>query len=1091
MKKRIINQRFIIISALKKHLHMKLTVAFLFLMALQINANISYSQSNALSLKLNNVTIEEAINIIEKESGYSFLYSDRYVNVDRKVNINIRKGEISDILNLLFKNSGIEYNIVENQIILSKSKAEISLQNNKKRISGKVIDQDGEAVIGANVIEKGTSNGTVTNLDGYFSIEVPLSSILQFSYIGYNSQEVTVGNSNEINITLTEDLRMLEEVVVVGYGTQKKGEIASAITTVKSENFVKVPAPDAAQMIRGQVPGLAIVSLGGDPTSTSQILLRGVTTLKASATPLIIIDGVPGELNTISPEEIDQIDVLKDGSAAAIYGTRGTNGVLIITTKNTKGEIPTTVEANAYISTQQISRKLDFMSYEQYMDKVRQGKPGAQDNGGNVNWLDEVTQTPLSQVYNISLRGGSRSTNYTASFEYRGLEGIIKRSDNQMIYPRIEVTHRMFENKLRINANLSGYDQKYRTGGDGDSFNKAVYRNALSFSPADPMKDANGNWYESPSKTDYANPLALLYEADGLTQQTNLRMSASVNFTPLEGLDIKYLASREIRNQTQGYYETQKHLSTVKDNKNGFASRGTRRWADELYELTAQYNKTLFNDHTFTILGGYGWQRSNFQFYWMQNWDFPSDDYSYNSMGSGQALKDGRANEHSEQSESKLISYFGRLNYSYKGRYMLAASVRYEGSTKFGADHKWGTFPAVSGAWNIAGEEFMESQQIFSTLKVRAGFGVTGTVPDDPYMSLNTLSFGDYIYYNGSWIKSIKPASNANPDLRWEKKKETNIGIDFGFFNDRLTGNIDFYNRKTNDLLWDYTVPSPPYIYSSMTANAGSMRNQGIEIAFRAIPFETKDLQWVTDINFSSNKNKLLSLSNDKFISSGYSDQGDTGEPIQQKTHRLEEGEPIGNFYGFKSIDIDDNGHWIIEGADGNPKPISEQQPTDKKILGNGIPKHYLNWNNSIHYKNIDLGITMRGAFGFQILNMPEMQYAVPVMLSRGNVMQKAYENVYGKRPLADDQELQYVSYYIEDGDYWKIDNVTLGYTFNLNNKWIQRLRVYGSINNLATITGYEGVDPEVEILGLAPGRDDKNRYPMVRTYTLGVSLKF
>jgi TonB-linked SusC/RagA family outer membrane protein len=797
------------------------------------------------------------------------------------------------------------------------------------------------------------------------------------------------------------------------------------------------------------------------------------------------------KLNTISPEEIDQIDVLKDGSAAAIYGTRGTNGVLIITTKNTKGEVPTTVEANAYVSTQNIARKLPFMTINQYLDKVAQGKPGAQDNGGRVNWLDEVTRTPLSQVYNISLRGGSKNTNYTASLEYRGLEGIVKRSNNRMIYPRIEVTHRMFENKLRINANLSGYDQEFRNGGDGSSFNSAVYRNSLNFSPADPIKDANGNWYQSPSKTDYSNPLALLYEADGINQETNLRMSASVNFTPIEGLDIKYLASREIRNQVQGYYETQKHLSTVKDDKNGFASRGTRRWADELYELTVQYNKTLLNDHTFTILGGYGWQRENFQFYWMQNWDFPSDDYSYNSMGSGQALRDGRANESSEQTESKLISYFGRLNYSYKGRYMLAASVRYEGSSKFGADHKWGTFPAISGAWNIAGEEFMESQQIFSSLKVRAGFGITGTVPERPYMSLNTLSFGDYIYYNGVWIKSIKPASNANPDLRWEKKAETNFGIDFGFFNDRLTGNIDFYNRKTTDLLWDYTVPSPPYIYSSMTANAGSMRNQGIEIAIRAVPFQTKNFQWVTDLNFSSNKNKLLSLSNDKFISSGYSDQGETGEPIQQRTHRIQEGEPIGNFYGFKSIDIDENGHWMIEGADGKPKPISEQQPTDKKIIGNGIPKHYLNWNNSFHYKNIDLGITMRGAFAFQVLNMPELQYAVPVMLSRGNIMQKAYDNVYGKRPLADDQELQYVSYYIEDGDYWKIDNVTLGYTFNLNNKWIQRLRVYGSVNNLATLTGYNGVDPEVQILGLSPGIDDKNRYPMVRTYTLGVSLKF
>ena len=1073
---------------------MKLSVILLFTCMVQLFAVNTKAQKTTIQFNNNTISVGQLLKEIEKQTDYLVVFRNREVNTERILQIKEKSGDVASFLSGAFDDSEIEYEFENKYIILSKKERDqnlMSLQSDIKRITGTILDQNKEPVIGANVVVKGTTNGTITDIDGRFTLDVESRNLLQISFIGYLSQEIAVGNNTVFNIELREDMQALEEVVVVGYGTQKKGEVASAITTVKSENFVKVPAPDAAQMIRGQVPGLAIVSPGGDPTSTSQLLLRGVTTLKASASPLIIIDGIPGELNTVSPEEIEQIDVLKDGSAAAIYGTRGTNGVIIITTKNTKGEAPTTVEINSYISTQQIARKLPFMSYDQYMDKVKQGKPGAQDNGGNNNWLDEVTRTPFSQVYNVSLRGGSRTTNYTASFEYRGLEGIIKRSDNQMIYPRIEVNHRMFDNKLKINANLSGYEQTFRTGTDGGSFNSAVYRNALNFSPADPVRDAEGNWYQSPSKTDYSNPLAMLYEADGKNQATNLRMSASITYTPIEGLDIKYMAARNIYNRVQGYYETKKHLSTVKDSKNGFASRGTNRSVDELYELTAQYNKTIATDHTFTLLGGYSWQANNYQNYWMQNWDFPSDNYSYNNMGAGQALRDGRANEGSYQSDDKLVGYFGRLNYSYKGKYMLSASIRYEGSTKFGADHKWGTFPGISGAWNIAGEDFMGDQQLFTTLKLRAGFGITGTVPDDPYMSLTTLSFDDYIYYNGEWIKSTKPASNANPDLRWEKKEEINTGLDFGFFNERLTGSIDYYYRKTKDLLWGYDVPSPPYIYSTMNANGGSIENKGIEISLKAVPVETKEFMWVTDMNFSTNTNKVLALSNDKFISSGYSDEGGTGEPIQQSTHRLQEGEPMGNFYGFKSIDIDDNGHWIIEGADGKPKPISEQQPTDKKILGNGLPKHYLNWNNSVSYKNFDLGITMRGAFGFQILNMPELQYAAPVMLSRGNVMQKAFENVYNKRPLADNQELQYVSYYIEDGDYWKIDNVTLGYTFNFNNKWIQRLRIYGTINNVATITGYGGVDPEVNILGRAPGCDDKNRYPAVRTYTFGLSFKF
>lgn len=1073
---------------------MKLSVLFLFISIAQLLAINTSAQTITIGFSNNTITVGQLLKEIEKQTDYLVVFRNKEVNTERTLQIKEKTGRLVMFLEEAFADSEIGYEFENKYIILTKKDTKQNsevLQTRRKTITGTISDQRGEPIIGANVIIKGTNSGTVTDFNGRFTLEVEPQDILYVSFIGFFAEEITIGNKLSLAIQLRENAQILEEVVVVGYGTQRKKEVASAITSVRSDDFVKVPAPDAAQMIRGQVAGLAIVSPDGNPTSTSQILLRGITTLKASASPLVLIDGIPGDLNSVSPDDIEQIDVLKDGSAAAIYGTRGTNGVIIITTKNARGEMPTTVELNAYLSTQQITRKLPFMTYDQYKEKVSLNKPGAQDNGGRTDWLDEILQTSLTQVYNVNLKGGSKTTNYVASLEYRGLEGIVKRSDNQIIYPRMEITHRMYENKLKINASISGFHQTFFSGTDGGSYNSGVYRNALTYNPTDPIKDANGVWTESPSKTDYFNPLALLWEVEGENQATMLRTFGSITFTPFDGLDIKYLASRNVYNQTRGYYETQKHISTVKDNKNGYASRGTTRTLEDLSELTAQYNAKI-SDHAFTVLGGYSWLKRNYQSYWMQNWDFPSDDYTYNSMQSGQALRDGRANENAYQSENKLIGYFSRVNYSFKEKYMLSASIRYEGSSKFGTNHKWGTFPAVSGAWNIKGESFLNELTVLSSLKVRAGFGITGTEPTDPYQSLNLLSFGDYVYYEGEWIKTIRPASNPNPDMRWEKKKETNLGLDFGFFDERLTGSVDYYIRNTDDLLWSYTVPSPPYIFSSMMANAGSMRNRGIELAVRAIPIDTKEIQWITNVNYSTNKNELLSLSNDKFISNGYSDQGNTGEPMQQSTHRLQEGEPIGNFYGYKSVDIDENGHWIIEGADGNPKSISEQQPTDKKVIGNGLPKHYLNWNNSIHYKQFDLGITMRGAFGFQILNMAELQYASPVMLSRGNVMQKAYENVYGKRPLADDQELQYVSYYIENGDYWKIDNLTLGYTFNLpKTNWISHFRIYCSINNLAVITAYGGIDPEVSISGLAPGVDNKNRYPATRTYTLGLSFKF
>lgn len=1067
----------------------KLTLLTLFMCATGLFASVN-SQTIRVNISANNTTTRTILNEIEKQTDYLFIYDTKEVNLDRKISVDANDKTVAEVLSNIFNNTDVVYAMEGSNIMLMKKDAHANVaQQNTRKVTGKITDNRGDAIIGVNIIEKGTTNGTVTDIDGSFSLNIKDRGILSISYIGYISKEIPIGNEKVFNIKLVEDTQALDEIVVVGYGTQKKGEVASAISSIKSESFIKTPSTDAAQLIKGQVPGLSITTPDANPTSTSEISLRGITTLKANSSPLVLIDGIPGDLNSVSPDDIEQIDVLKDGSAAAIYGTRGTNGVILITTKNAQGEMPTEVDVNAYISTQQIMKRLPFMNAQEYRQRVQEGVAGAQDDGATTDWLDKVTRTPLTQIYNISLRGGSRNTNYVASFEYRGLNGLMQRTNNQMYYPRIEITHRMFNNKLKLNASLSGYKQSYFSGSDGGSYNSEVYRNALVYNPTTPVYTADGKYSES-TKNEYYNPVSLLNEVEGENQATNLRMFGNITYTPIEGLDIKYLISSNTYNQVRGYYETQDHKSAWRDGKNGYATRGTTRRAQDLSELTVQWRKTLLEDHSFTLLAGYSWQKDTYQNYYMQNFDFPSDDYTYNNMGAGQALKDGRGTEFSEANESKLIGYFGRLNYSYKGKYMLAASIRHEGSTKFGVDHKWGNFPSVSGAWNIKGENFLKDVDMLSILKLRAGFGVTGTVPTDPYMSLNTLNFDTYVFYNNQWIKTLRPDSNANPDLRWEKKKEVNIGFDFGFLNDRITGNFDYYNRKTEDLLWDYTVPSPPYLFSSMVANAGSMRNTGVEVGITAIPVQTKDFQWTTSINYSTNNNKLLSLSNDQFISSGYSDQGSTGEPLQTTTHRIQEGESIGNLWGYKTVDIDDKGHWIIEGADGKPKSISEQQPTDKQIIGNGLPQHYLNWNNSISWKGFDLSLTMRGAFGFDILNMPRLQYGAPVMLARGNVLNEAFETKFNKTPLAIDQELQYISYYVEKGDYWKIDNMTLGYTFNFNT-WIQRLRIYGTISNLATITGYSGIDPEVSLSGLAPGIDNKNRYPSTRTYTLGVSVKF
>lgn len=668
--------------------------------------------SQLISLKMNDVSVKKAMMELQTKSGFSFVYIAGDLDIRKMVTIDAN--QLDEAINQILKGQNVSYEIQGKNIVIKRIQ-ELKVANEQKiKISGIVKDVNGAPVVGATVKEKGTSNGTITDIDGIFMLEVQENALLDISYIGFKSQQLKVQKGGKaLSVILKEDSELLDEVVVIGYGTQRKGEVASSIATVKSENFLKVPSPDAAQMIRGQVPGLAVITPDANPLSSSQLSLRGITTLGQNTTPLILIDGIPGALNSVSPDEIAQIDVLKDGSAAAIYGTRGTNGVILITTKHVNGEMPTTVDVNAYISIQQIVKKLPMMTAGQYREKVAQGGyGGATDYGGDVDWLDEITRTPISQVYNVSLRGGSQTTNYLASLEYRSLEGIIQRSDNQIIYPRIEVTHRMFNDKLRINAGLNGSLKKYFDGADGGGYKTDVYAGAIQFNPTDPVRDENGNWKERPIN-DYLNPLALLWETEGENKETALRMFANLAFTPIAGLNIKYTASKNIFNQIRGYYETKQHSSTTKNGKNGYASRGTQSTYETLSELTVQYNKTLFKDHNFTLLGGYSWMKSGYEDYWMQNWDFPSDDYTYNNMSEGQALRDGKANEDSEKRENLLIAYFARLNYNYKGKYILSASIRQEGSTKFGKNYKWGTFPAVSVAWNIVEENFLRMCHLF------------------------------------------------------------------------------------------------------------------------------------------------------------------------------------------------------------------------------------------------------------------------------------------------------------------------------------------------------------------------------------------
>lgn len=963
----------------------------------------------------------------------------------------------------------------------------------QQKVTGKVKDSSGEPVIGASVVVKGNNTmGTITDFDGNFMLDVPAKSVLVISYIGYVTQEVPTAGKNSLEIVLKEDTKTLDEVVVIGYGTQRKGDVTSSVASVKADNFVKGAVKDVGQLIQGKVAGLAITNPNGDPTGSTQIRLRGTNTIGgANTAPLVLIDGIPGELGTVAPEDVESVDVLKDGSAAAIYGTRGTNGVILITTKQAKGVDINQVEYNGYVSTSLIAKKLDMLN----ADEFRTLYPD-QDHGADTDWIDEISRTPVSHVHNLSLMGGNSKTNYIANLNYASRQGIMKKSDFESFQGRIEVTHRMFDDKLKLKFGLFGKKNQMESTTSGGSFRGWVYGQATRRNPTDPVRNEDGTWNENVSKFEYENPLALLYEAEGNVKKTQLRYNGNIVYNPIKDLTLSAVFSYIRDNMNRGYGETLNHISALRDGLAGWSSVGAYTKMEKLMELTAQYNKEI-GAHKFSVLGGYSYNETDFEELWIDNYGF-QDDYfgGWHNIGIGSALKDGKANIGSKKTPTNLIGFFGRATYSFKNRYLLMGALRYEGASQlWGTDNAWGLFPSISVGWRITEEAFMKNQKIFDDLKLRVGYGVTGSQPKDPFLGVAMLKYGSYAFVNGNWVQTIVPASNPNPDLKWEEKKETNIGLDFVSWGGRLSGSIDYYNRDVDGLIYEYGVPTPPNLYNKTMANGGTMRNRGVEVLVTVVPVQNKDFEWSTTGTFSLNSNKLISLSGSIFKSDyDYFNTGTVEYSGQvADSHRVQVGESIGNFYGFKVVDVDSEGRWIYEDRNGelvNYKDFTHA-PEDKHVIGNGLPKWYAGWNNTLRYKNFDLNVTMRGAFGFQIINGGRMNYENVKNSRFENRLKSVNDLVFGKHTLSPEVEPEFNSYYVEDGDYWKIDNITLGYSFGQVGKYIKSLRFYGSVLNALTITGYKGIDPEVSTDGLTPGYDTRDRYPSVRSFTFGVNVKF
>lgn len=956
----------------------------------------------------------------------------------------------------------------------------------QQKISGKITDVNNVPLPGVSVLEKNTTNAVSSDFDGNFEIVTKGNSpVLVFSYLGLKTKEIKTDGKKNLDIVLESDVNELSEVVLIGYGTQKRGEVTSAVATVKAKDFTQGAVRDASELIVGKVAGLVISNGSGDPLASPSVSLRGISSLQGGTTPLILINGIPGSFDSVAVNDIASIDVLKDASAAAIYGTRGANGVILITTKNVDRDIPNTLTYTGYTAISSFAKKANFLDAGQYRNLLASGqKMPFVDEGYSTNWLDEISRTAINTNHNISMKGGSAKSNYIANINYGNQDGIFLGSYNKELRVSFDVNHAMFNNKLKFNLNVVRSSQQF--GG----FDSNVYRQALIRNPTARPQDDNGNWTQT-SRFQYSNPVASIYETQRLNQADNTRLSAGMTLTILPGWDADLRLSNVKNSGLNGYYETKKNYSNTVQGKNGVAQRSDSRTNLDLLELTSKYVKTI-DKHSFTVLGGYSYQYSMSEGGFAYNYNFPTDAFSYNNIGAGQALLDGKASMGSSKEDNKLIGFFGRGTYSFDNKYHLLASVRREGSSRFGDNYQWGTFPSVSAGWTISNESFLKDVSFVNNIKLRAGFGETGIIPNNSYMSQTLLNYQGYVYNNGSWIQGLVPASNPNPDLRWEKSQEINLGVDFSFFKNRISGSIDVYNKKTKDMLWDYSVPVPPYLYPSITANVGKMENKGIEFLLNTTPVQTKDFEWNSSMTFSHNENKLTSLSNDLYeIQGNFINVGDAGDPISFSTHRLEVGQSIGNFWGLKSVDITDDGKWIIETKDGTRKTLTPDLYNDanKQYLGNGIPKYNAGWTNTFKYKQFDLGVVLVGAFGFQILNYQRMFYENPTI--NYNMLDSSQDLVYGKTKLNYSQT--YVSYYIEDGDYVKINNVTLGYNLDIKRlKFVTSARLYASGSNLATFTGYKGLDPEIAGgNGLTAGDDSRDKYPTTRTFTLGINVNF
>lgn len=951
-------------------------------------------------------------------------------------------------------------------------------------VKGKVTDANNESLPGASVVEVGTTNGAITDAEGKFVIKTASeNSILRISFIGYSTIDVRAVEATK-TIILIEEASSLEEVVVVGYGTVRRQDLTGAVASITQEKLNKGAIANPLQQIAGKAAGVVVTQTGSEPGSQPGIRVRGITSLIGGSNPLVVIDGIQGNLdflNQLSPDEIETIDILKDASATAIYGSRGAPGVILVTTKKSKAGT-SQIEYSSTVSLDMISNKLDMFTANEWREQRKLwGVPVSTDHGSDTDWYGLLTRDGTTQNHSIAIGGGTDDFNYRASVATILQSGLVINSDNQNYIGRIQATQKALDDKLVITANLSG-STRNNTGSPGSigraAFTSNLISNTYVSRPTDPVLNADGTYFTDPNVFQYINPYAVAQTVVNDQTYNNVFGSLKAEVELLRWLKASWFGSWRKLDGNSGYFLPAVSTVTSAIDQKGTANINNWHEDEKLTDISLNY-KVLSGNHNLDAVAVYEWQQQSYNGNFTQMKGFISDITTFNALQNGDYSKITPGDINSYKNDRNLVSLLGRVNYSFMNRYLLTLSMRRDGSSVFGNNHKWGNFPSASVAWRLSEEPFMQNVELFTELKIRAGYGVTGNQQGlYPQNSLQLVAASGQTYFGGEQITNFAISQNGNADLTWETRAQANVGIDFGILDSRLYGSIDIYRATTENLLFYYTVPQPPYPYNSIVANVGSLLNEGIDFNLNGVVIDKSDLKLTINGNLSLLRNEVLELSGSISgvpVNTDYVPWGTNSYLIK--------GQPIGTFNILQHEGKSDTNEETIVDVDGDEIIDGGSQSPDRHMAGSALPTYTYALSPVLSWKNFDLSMLFRGQGGNMIYNSIRPSFSYYENLGKSNLLASAEElGLFTSKYSSD--------LWLEDGDFLRFENLTLGYRFDTEKmKHFSNIRLTFTASNIAVFTKYTGLDPEININGANGFGTDSGIYPRTTSVALGLQV--